>query len=573
MTNKELLLRIYYLIKPYRKRLLLAMLCMVMVAGFSGAQAYMVKPLLDKIFFEQDRLLLNILPLVLILLFVFKGVVYYCYRYLLDTAGQRVIRDLRKSIFAHVHSLPLSFFHKTPTGELISRVISDVTLIQGAVSRALVGILKDLVQVLALLGVAFYLDWKMALVTIVLLPLAALPIAHFGKLFRRNSTSNQQTVALISNVLHETIGGHRIVKAFGMEPYESRRFGGLVGRLYKILAKEIQLSSLQHPIMELIGGLAFAGIIWYGGYQVLAGQATPGTFFAFLTAMLMIYDPIKGLSSLNSTIMQGMAAATRVFALLDVQPDIVDAPGARELPPFRKALEFQNVSFSYDGVTPVLREINLTVPAGQVLAIVGPSGGGKTTLVNLIPRFFEVGSGRILVDGHDLRKVTLSSLRSQIAIVEQQTVLFNDTIRNNIAYGDVERSGEEIIAAAQAAYAYNFIRDLPLGFDTVIGESGARLSGGQRQRLAIARALLKNAPILILDEATSALDTESEHEVQKALENLMANRTTFVIAHRLSTIKNADRIIVMQDGRIVEEGDHQTLLVRDGFYHHLYGLQ
>lgn len=573
MDNKQLLLRIYHLVHPYRRRLVLAMLCMVMVAGFSAGQAYMVKPLLDKIFVQQDRTLLNLLPLALIMLFVAKGVVYYCYRYLLDTTGQSVIRDLRKSIFNHIHALPISFFHRTATGELISRVISDVTLLQGAVSKALVGILKDLVQVVALLGVAFYLDWKMALITLVLLPLAAVPIVHFGRRFRRNSTRNQQTVALITNALHETIGGHRIVKAFGMERYESRRFAGLVDRLYKILVKEIQLGSLQHPIMELIGGLAFAGILWYGGYQVLAGTSTPGTFFAFLTAIIMIYDPIKGLSGLNSIIMQGLAAATRVFALLDVRPDIIDRPGAGVLPPFSRAIEFQRVAFSYDGNKPVLSEVDLTVPAGKVVAIVGPSGGGKTTLVNLLPRFFDVSEGRILLDGHDLREVTLVSLRAQIAIVEQQTVLFNDTVRNNIAYGDLDRSEEEIMAAARAAHAYDFIKALPEGFDTVIGEGGARLSGGQRQRISIARALLKNAPILILDEATSALDTESEREVQKALENLMANRTTFVIAHRLSTIKNADRIIVIEEGRVVEEGDHETLLKQGKTYYNLHRMQ
>ncbi|MFH7320446.1 lipid A export permease/ATP-binding protein MsbA [Desulfurivibrio sp. D14AmB] len=573
MNDKELLLRIYQWIKPYRRRLSLAMIGMIMVAGFSGAQAYMIKPLLDKIFFEQDRTLLNLLPLILILIFLFKGISYYVYRYLLDTVGQNVVRDLRKEIFRHIHALPVAFFHKASTGELISRVISDVTLIQSAVSKALVSLLRDLVQVVVLLGVVFYLDWQMALVTFVLLPMAAVPIVHFGKRFRRNSVSNQQTVALISGALHETIGGHRIVKAFGMEAYEHRRFFALIDRLYKIIVKEIQIRSLQHPVMELIGGIALAGIIWYGGHQVLAGDSTPGTFIAFLTALVMVYEPVKGISSLNSEVMQGLAASTRVFNLLDVQPDIVDRPGAVELPVFHRAIEFQGVTFSYDGTNPVLRDLNLTVAAGQVLAIVGPSGGGKTTLVNLIPRFFEVSEGRILLDGHDLREVTLTSLRAQIAIVEQHTVLFNDTVRNNIAYGDLERSEEEIIAAAKAAHAYDFIRELPEGFETVIGEGGARLSGGQRQRLSIARALLKNAPILILDEATSALDTESEREVQKALENLMANRTTLVIAHRLSTIKNADRIIVMQEGRIVEDGDHESLLQGQGLYRTLHTMQ
>lgn len=573
MNNKELLRRIYQWLRPYRRRLGLAMACMALVAGFSAGQAYMVKPLLDKIFVEQDRLLLTMLPLLLILIFLGKGVAYYSYRYLLDTTGQRVVRDLRKRIFAHVHALPISFFHKTATGELISRVISDVTLIQGAISKALVGAVKDLVQVVALLGVAFYLDWQLALVTVVVLPMAGWLIYQFGKRFRRNSTINQQTVALVSRALHETIGGQRIVKAFGMEHYETGRFNALVERLNRIIVREIQMRSLQHPVMELLGGLAFAAIIWYGGYQVLDGRSTPGTFFAFLTAMVMVYEPVKSLSGLNSIIMQGMAAAVRVFELLDTRVDIVDKPNAERLPPFSDRIEFRDVHFSYDGKQDVLREINLTVPKGEVVAIIGPSGGGKSTLVNLIPRFFDVTGGQIMIDGHDLRDVTMASLRDQIAIVEQQTILFNDTIRNNIAYGDHERDEDEILAAARAAHAYEFIMALPEGLETMIGEGGARLSGGQRQRLAIARALLKDAPILILDEATSALDTEAEREVQKALENLMSHRTTLIIAHRLSTIKNADRILVMQDGRIVEEGDHQSLMIHGRLYGQLHQLQ
>ncbi|ADH86065.1 lipid A export permease/ATP-binding protein MsbA [Desulfurivibrio alkaliphilus] len=573
MNNKELLLRIYRWIHPYRGRLALAMVCMVLVAAFSAAQAYMVKPVLDRIFFEHDRALLAVLPLALVLIFLGKGVMYYAYHYLLDTAGQRVIRDLRKQIFAHIHAQPMSFFLRTPTGELISRVISDVNLIQGAVSKALVGVLKEMVMVVFLVGVAFYLDWQLSLVTLVLLPISAGVIYHFGKKFRRNSTVNQQTVALISRALHETIGGQRIVKAFGMEEYEKRRFGKLVEKLNKIIVRDIQMRSLQHPVMEMLGGLALAGIIWYSGYKVLDGQSTPGTFFAFLAALLMAYEPVKKLSGLNSTIMKGLAASVRVFDLLDIKPAITDAPGAKVLPPFRERIEFCDVSFSYDGKKPVLQEINLQVPAGQVLAIVGPSGGGKTTLVNLIPRFFDVTGGQILIDGQDLRQVTIDSLRDQIAIVEQQTILFNDTVRNNIVYGDLDRSEEEILDAVRAAHAYDFIMALPEGLDTLIGEGGARLSGGQRQRLAIARALLKDAPILILDEATSALDTEAEREVQKALENLMARRTTFVIAHRLSTIKNADRVIVMQDGQIVEQGDHHSLLAQNGVYASLHQMQ
>lgn len=573
MSNKQLVKRIFNLLKPYKARLLIAMFSMVMVSAFASAQAYLIKPLIDKIFINKDAFMLNMLPLALVLVFLFKGVFYYLYSSILDITGQNIIKNLRQDIFAHVHALPISFFHKTPTGELISRVINDATLIQNAVSRALIGTLKDLFQVIGLLGVVLYLNWKLAIVSFIFLPLAIIPVVNFGKKFRQLSTNNQRTVAKVSNILHETITGHRIVKAFGMENYETGRFSAMVEKLFGIIVKDIKINSLQHPIMELFGGVGISAVIWYGGHQVIAGQSTPGTFLSFMTALIMIYDPIKGVSDINSPIQQGLAAATRVFDLLDIQPEIEDRPGALCLPDFKEEIEFRHVDFSYDRETKVLKDINLKVKAGEVLALVGPSGGGKTTLVNLIPRFFEVSQGAIMIDGHDLRDVTQKSLREQLAIVSQQTILFNDSVRNNIAYGDLTRSEDEIIAAAQAANALDFIRELPKGFDTMIGESGARLSGGQQQRLSIARALLKNAPILILDEATSALDTESEHEVQKALDNLMKDRTTFVIAHRLSTIRNADRIIVIQDGRIVEEGRHEALLSRSGVYKMLHDMQ
>jgi ATP-binding cassette, subfamily B, bacterial MsbA len=572
MSNAELLKRVYQLLKPYRSRLGFAMFSMTIVAGLGSAQAYMVKPLLDEIFFEKNATMLVLVPIGLVLLFLIKGIFHYSYTFLLKTSGQSIIRDLRKSIFQHIHSLPISFFNNTTTGELISRVISDVALIQNMVSRALVASLKDCLQIIGLVGVIFYLNWRMALISVVFLPPAFFLVARFGRKFRRLSNRNQQTVALISNSLHETIVGHRIVKAFGMEKYESKRFSALVDKLYAIIVRDTKFDSLQHPIMELFGGVGIALIIWYGGNQVMQGS-TPGTFFAFLAALIMVYEPLKGISGINSMVQQGLAASARVFNLLDVKADIEDRAQAIALPAFHGSIEFRDVSFGYDRANPVLRNINLTVPAGEVLAIVGPSGSGKTTLVNLIPRFFDVTEGKVLLDGTDIREVTLNSLRQQVAIVEQQTILFNDTVRNNIAYGDLSRSDEEIVAAARAAHAYDFIMELPAGFDTEIGESGVRLSGGQRQRISIARALLKNAPILILDEATSALDTESEREVQKAIENLMKNRTTFVIAHRLSTIKNADRIIVMQEGLIMESGKYDELLARRGVFHNMHHLQ
>lgn len=573
MSNKKLVRRIFTLLRPYKRRLGFAMVSMVMVSSLGSAQAYLIKPLIDKIFINKDAHMLNLLPLALILVFLGKGVFYYLYTSILDITGQCIIKNLRRDIFAHIHALPISFFHKTPTGELISRVINDATLIQNAVSRALIGILKDLFQVFGLLGVVFYLNWRMALISIIFLPMAFIPVINFGKKFRQLSTNNQQTIAKVSNILHETITGHRIVKAFGMEKYETNRFAAMVDKLFDIIVKDIKINSLQHPIMELLGGLGISAVIWYGGHQVITGQSTPGTFLSFMTALIMIYDPIKGVSNINSPIQQGLAAATRIFDLLDIKPDIQDSPGAINVLPFKDKIEFRHVSFCYDQEIRILKDINLSVRAGEVLALVGPSGGGKTTMVNLIPRFFEVTEGAIEIDGHDLRSITIQSLRQQLAIVSQQTILFNDTVRNNIGYGDLNRSEEEIIAAAKAAHALDFIKELPKGFDTIVGESGARLSGGQQQRLSIARALLKNAPILILDEATSALDTESEHEVQKALENLMKNRTTFVIAHRLSTIRNADRIIVIDNGRIVEAGDHEELLAQAGVYQNLYQMQ
>ena len=573
MTNRQLIRRTATLIKPYRGQLVIAMVSMVIVSIMGSAQAYLIKPLIDKIFVTRDQTMLNLLPFALIGVFLIKGVFYYTYTSLLDIAGQSVISDLRKKLFAHIHDLPISFFHHTPTGELMARIINDATLIQNAVSRALIGVLKDLCQIIGLLGVVFYLNWRLASISLIFLPLAVVPVVKFGKRFRRLSTNNQKTVAKVSNILHETITGQRIVKAFGMEGYETRRFSATVDDLLSIIVKDIRTNSLQHPLMEFLGGLGIGAVIWYGGHQVIKGQSTPGAFLSFLASMVMIYEPIKGVSDINSALQQGLAAAARVFGLLDVKPAITDAVGAVELPPFRRTIDFQGVDFAYDQGEPVFSGLNLTIRAGEVLAIVGPSGGGKTTLANLLPRFFDVTGGVILLDGHDLRRVTMRSLRAQMAVVSQQTILFNDTVRNNIAYGDPNRDLREIEAAAQAAYALDFIRELPEGFDTVVGESGARLSGGQQQRLSIARALLKNAPILILDEATSALDTESEREVQKALDNLMQNRTTLVIAHRLSTIAKADRIVVIKEGRIVEEGRHEELLAKGGLYTTLHGMQ
>ncbi len=573
MSNKTVLSRLYGLIRPYKYQFMLAMFAALTVAGLSAAQAYMVKPLLDKIFFEKNAYFLAILPFALVALFAVKGFFYGLNYFLLAKIGQTVIRDTRTRVFKHIHLQSLSFFHKTPTGELISRVVSDINLMQAAISTAVVGLLRDFFQVIFLLIVIFTMNWKMALVSFILIPAAAIPIVKFGRIFRRISTTMQEQTAEISNIIHESITGAPVVKAFTMEQNESKRFSTQVYKLFDTMIERAKYRCIQHPLMEIIGGIGIAIILWFGGKEVIDGNATPGTFFAFLTALIMVYEPIKKVSRINAVIQEGLAAAIRIFELLDQKPDIISKPDAPDLTPFEKVITLQDLQFSYDGKHPVLKNINLTVPAGEILAIVGPSGSGKSTLTNLIPRFFDIEEGSLLIDGINIKNVTLKSLREQIAIVTQQTILFNDTIRENIAYGDQNKSEEEIRKAADAAHALTFIEALPDGFNTVIGESGIRLSGGERQRLSIARAILKNAPILILDEATSALDTESEREVQKALENLMKNRTTLVIAHRLSTIKNADRIIVIKNGQIIEEGTHAHLLSLEGEYETLYNMQ
>jgi len=573
MTNKEILNRLYQVILPYKGKLITSMLTMVVFSALTSAQAWILKPVIDDIFVKKDVTVLALLPFAIVLIFLFKAIAYYVYTFLLQFVGQSIIRDMRTQLFSHINTQPLSFFHEYPTGNLISRIVSDVSQIQNAVSNALVSSLRDFFQMIFLLTLVFYLNWKLAMFAFIILPIAIFPIVTLGRRFRKLSTKTQEETANVSDRLYENITGNRIVKAFCREDYEDKRFGFQIDRLFSVTIKDARLRSLQHPIMEFIGGLAIALIIWLGGKEVIAGSATPGTFFSFLGALIAAYEPVKALSKINPIIQRGLASANRVFTLLDIKPKITDKEGAISLPPFSREIVFQDVCFSYNNEAQVIHHLNLTVPRGEALAIVGSSGGGKTTLTNLIPRFLDLDSGSISIDSNDIRDVTLASLRQQIAIVTQQTILFNDTVYNNIAYGDLEASAEDIRKAAIAAFALDFIEKLPNGFDTIIGEGGARLSGGERQRVSIARAILKNAPILILDEATSALDTESEREVQKALENLMKNKTTFVIAHRLSTIVNCDRIIVVKGGRIVEEGTHEELLALKGEYELLYNMQ
>ncbi len=571
-SSLTIIKRLIQLVAPHWRRLAAAVLCMLGVAACTAASAYLIKPVLDEIFIEKKVAMLQILPLVVLLIFLVKSLCAWGQGYLMSYVGNRIVADLRQLLYDHLQRLSLSFFDRTPTGILMSRITNDVGQIQSAVKECATGIIRDALSVVGLVGVVFYRDWQLAIIAVFILPFAFLPIVKFGQKLRAISTKSLEAMGDISVILHETIGGNRIVKAFGMEEYEKKRFGKENTRSFDYAMKAASVNTLLPPLMEFFGGIGIVAIIGYGGYSVIQGISTPGNFFSFLAALILLYEPIKRLSGMNLTLQQGIAAAHRVYDILDTPSEIVERPGALPLPPIARSIEFRHVHFHY-GNEPVLKDIHFTVGAGELIAIVGVSGSGKTTLVNLIPRFYEVSRGAIFIDGTDLRDVTIASLRAQIGIVTQQTILFDDTVRNNIAYGDIQKSEQEIIEAARAANALEFINKLPHGFDTVIGEQGTILSGGERQRLCIARALLKNAPILILDEATSSLDSESELEVQKALENLMVGRTTLVIAHRLSTIKNADRIVALAQGRIVEEGQHEELLKIDSEYRRLYELQ
>jgi len=564
--------RLLSLIKNNWLKLFLAMICMLIIAIATAATAFLVKPALDDIFFNKNVKMLKLIPIAVVVIYFLRGFGMYGQTYLMNYVGESVIRRLRNTLYDHIQDLPISFFHKEKTGTLMSRITNDVSIIKSMVSTAVTGSLKDAFTIVGLIAVIFYRDWQMALFAFIVLPIAFIPVIEFGRRVRKISTGCQEAMADLSSFLHETLAGNKIVKAFGMEGYEKKRFHEKALNLFKLEMKSIIASSLSSPIMEALAGLGIAFIIWYGGSKVISGTSTPGTFFSFMAAVLMLYDPVKKLSGLNNAIQQGLAASDRVFDIIDRKSEIAEDNNPVEIQSMPHCVAFDNVFFKYDEEM-ILKDINLDVKAGEILALVGMSGGGKTSLVNLIPRFYDVTKGTILVDGIDIRKASISSLRKQIAIVTQEPILFNNTVRNNIAYGNQNASQIDIENAAKAAYAHNFIESFSDKYDTIIGELGSRLSGGEKQRICIARALLKDAPILILDEATSSLDTESEMLVQKALENLMKGRTTFVIAHRLSTIDYANRIVVIVDGRIVEEGKQEELLARRGKFYKLYQMQ
>ena len=561
--------------EAYRGRLALALVAMVVYAAGSGMLAYVIKPIVDGVTDVREDTVQVVATLIL-LAYLLKGTGGYISTYVMADVGQRVVRDLRNRLFRHILDQSAAFFSRRTSGQLVSRITNDVNQVQHVVAETMADLIREGLAVVAYAGLLFYLDWQLALVVVTTAPLVVYPLVRLGQRVRRTTRRGQEEMEHVTHLAAEAFTGHRIVKAFGAEPREATRFSRATEALYRTNLKVTGAMAALPPLMEFIGGLAAIGALWYGARAIAAGQLTQGEFTAFLAAAFMMYGPIKKLSRVNASIQQAIAAAQRIFTMLETHSEVREKPGAGVLPRLRTSVEFRGVGFAYDDRPEhfVLRHASFRVSAGQVVAIVGLSGAGKTTLVNLIPRFYDVTEGAILVDGTDIRDVTLASLRGQIALVTQETVLFDDTIGANVAFGAPSASPEAIEAAARAAHAHEFIERLSGGYAARIGERGQRISGGQRQRLAIARAILCDSPLLVLDEATSALDAESEALVQDALVNLMRNRTTFVIAHRLSTVRRADLILALEAGRIAEVGTHDDLVGRDGgVYAKLYALQ
>ena len=576
--------RLFTYARPYRGRLVAAVAAMLLYAAAAAGLTTLIKPLTDGVLthkmaplaFWGVRMDLRAWGLAVMAIYLAKGLGAYFSSYLMTDVGQRVVRDLRDQLFRHILDQSAGFFSKQTTGALMSRITNDVNQVQQAVSETIGDLIREGLSLVGYAAVMFYVDFRLALVCVTGAPIVVYPLVRLGQRVRRSTRRGQEELEHLSHVTAEAFTGHRIVKAFGAEGRESRRFRDASQRLYRTNLKITSTVAILPPLMEFLGGLGVVGLMWYGSTKISSDQMTQGDFLMFVVAAFMMYTPVRKLSRVNTNLQQAMAASERIFEMLDTHSEVIEQAGAGALAPLRHSIEFRDVSFEYDDGSGdyVLRELSFPVRAGQVIAIVGHSGAGKTTLVNLIPRFYDVTSGGIYVDGQDIRQVTLRSLRAQVGIVTQDTVLFDDSIEANIAYGVPDASEADIERAARAAHAHEFIETLPDGYRTTIGERGQRLSGGQRQRLAIARALLKNSPILILDEATSSLDAESERLVQEALANLMRDRTAFVIAHRLSTVRRADAIIVLEHGRIAETGRHEELLaIPGGVYAKLYALQ
>jgi len=559
-------------LKSYQGTLWIALIFMIIAAAMTGAQAKLMEPIIDDVFMGEDKTRLWHVASFVFVVFLVRGFATYIHTVMMSKIGQRIIADVQKDMVGHLVHADLGYFHNQTSGGLISHVVSDANVMRTAVAETLTGIGKNLFTLIFLVIVMFYQDWKLSLIAITIFPLAGYAVSRLGKKLRRASTAAQASIADLSSLLNQSFMGIRHIKAYGMEGEEKSRINNIVERVFQLRYKVLRTSALATPISETLAGLAIVTIILYGGIQVIEGVTTPGKLLSFITAFMMAYEPMKRLTKLNNVLQIGLAAAQRVFDLLDTKSQIVDQKDAKELKIEKPSVTIENVTFAYPDGTKALDQISLDVASGQTVALVGASGSGKSTILNLIPRFYEAQEGKVLIDGHDVTEVTMASLRSQMALVSQEVALFNESIHDNIAYGSDDVSVEDVQTAAKNAAAYDFIMELPDGFDTIVGEQGVKLSGGQRQRIAIARAMLRNAPILLLDEATSALDTQSERAVQEALDKLQQGRTTLVVAHRLSTIMHADTIYVLDQGQVIEQGKHEDLLAQEGAYAQLYQM-
>ena len=545
----------------------------VIVGVIASSPVPIIQKTFDDIFVEKDFLMLKIIPLSLVVLYSIKAGLSYAQNIIIFGISWELVVRVREKLFAHIHKLPFSFFEDNETGQLLSRIMNDVNIMQSTITRLLKELIQNSITLIALLFWIFYLNWDWALISIIIFPAMIFPVANIARKLRKLSHKGQEILADLSSTILESFSGVKVVRAFGMESTEEEKFNNFSQVFLKVMKKNVKYVEITSPFLELLGVLSASVILWYGGFQVLIDKVSQGTFIAFIVGLFMMYTPLRLLFKIYTNIQSSLAGAERVFSIIDTEEERIKE-GSQELHGFNTSVEFKNVSFKYPSrSTKVLNDINLQVKKTKILAIVGMSGAGKTTLVDLLFRFHDPSAGKILIDGIDLSAYTLSSLRSKLALVTQETFLFNDTILNNIAYGRPDASKDEIMQAAKAAHVDYFVVTLDDGYDTIIGERGIKLSGGQRQRIAIARAILRNAPILVLDEATSSLDSESEKLVQDALHNLMIHRTTFVIAHRLSTIKSAHSIIVLDKGKIVESGTHEQLLTKSGLYKKYYEMQ
>ena len=567
-----LVLRMWHAyIRPHLAGLFWSMVLMLIAASTTGAMAKLMEPVIDKVFGAKDPLMLWPVAGGVFVVFALRGAASYGQAVMMNNLSLRIVSDMQRNMFAHLVQSDLAFFHSQQSGELMSRFLADTALIRAAITESLTGLGKNTFTVVFLIAVMFVQDWKLAVISIFVFPAAAYAVMRMGKKLRRVSNNTQVKMGELTSMLGQAFQGNRHVKAYGMEDFEKDRINGAIEQIYKLMTRAFRVSTIVTPIAEVLSGLAIVTIIVYGGMQVIHGVSTAGKLFSFIAAFLLAFEPMKRLARLNGIMQMGFAALDRFFKLLDQAPEVREKPGAAELKVTSPVVSVENVTFTYADGSDALKGVSFTAPAGRTVALVGESGAGKSTILNLMPRFYDVTAGAIKIDGHDIRDVTLKSLRGSMAIVSQEVAIFSDTLRDNIAYGTPGATDAQITEAAKLAAAHDFIMELPDGYNTRVGENGVKLSGGQRQRISIARAMLRNAPILLLDEATSALDTTSERLVQTALDRLQKGRTTIVVAHRLSTIQNADVIYVLSHGRIIESGNHGSLLAQNGAYARLYG--